>query len=192
MKKLLYILWIFCLPLYCLGQDIPKEHFPKIFGVSFGSSYNIVENVLSSKFGDKSIYSTKTTIQYNNVMYGGSTWEFVYIQFQYNGSLSYMNRIVFTGNETKDVASVKKSRDNIVSVLEGKYNKFKSGIVQNGFKFYYGGPIILKKVIEDDQDESETFEAIDYLIRVDVVKLENGNYCSRINYGPIPFVDEEF
>ena len=192
MKKLLYILWIFCLPLYCLGQDIPKEHFPKIFGVSFGSSYNIVENVLSSKFGDKSIYSTKTTIQYNNVMYGGSTWEFVYIQFQYNGSLSYMNRIVFTGNETKDVASVKKSRDNIVSVLEGKYNKFKSGIDQNGFKFYYGGPIILKKVIEDDQDESETFEAIDYLIRVDVVKLENGNYCSRINYGTIPFVDEEF
>ena len=62
---------------------------------------------------------------------------------------------------------------------------FDSYTDENGFKYYEGGPIIKR-------ERNGKIEEIGRLICIDIIKYDDGKYAARIDYGIIPFVEENF
>lgn len=149
----------------------------EICGAKFGDSYTIVKNILERKFGEPNPWDIdKTYITYRGVSYGGIYFTTIYFYFQYSPTgFSYFNRCIMA-SENKTAKEAISKRDAIKSVLAKKY-KMTEAVDDDGFKYYYGG--------ESPQQD-------DFGFCIDVIKLDDGTYAARLDYGPYQYIDEEF
>lgn len=185
MKRFLAFSSIFAICLLSYGHNIITSNLPVLFGVEFGSSYELAEVRLESKFGKKSIFSDENCIDFMNVSYGGMFWSRICLNFQRGTYRSYLNRIYFVSNATSNISSAKDDRDYFLHKLMQQYGRFDSYTDENGFKYYVGGPIIKR-------ERNGKIEEIGRLICIDIIKYNDGKYAARIDYGIIPFVEESF
>lgn len=183
MKKYLFFVFLVC-SVSSYSHDIVTSLLPKLCGVEFGSSYKYAESVLESKFGKKSILSDETEMYFDGVFYGGFYWQSIRFFFQKGEYRDFLCRVLFIGLKTKDIEDVKSDRDSYYKKLKDSYPNLVPKIDDNGFKFYIGGPDILRNT-------SIGTENLGPLICIDVIKIED-EYCARIDYGIVPFVNENF
>lgn len=193
------LIMFFMMPLFIYGANpIYTGNFPKIFGLEFGCSYERAKSVMESKYGNPDSYFTDTNqITYKSISYGGFFWETVCLRFQYDGYRSYLNRIIFCSNSSKDTKHIIKVRDDIYSVLCQTYpDSFSENKDAQGFKYYYGGPKVyittdIESMIKGVNNENLSPLGIS-LIAIDIVHYHDGSHSARLDYGEIPFEEEKF
>lgn len=174
-RKLFLSLTFLFLALCGFAQD---EVCREICGAKFGDSYTNVKNILERKFGEPNSWDIdKTCITYRGISYGGIYFSTVLFYFQYSpAGFSYFNRCIMA-SENKTAKEAISKRDYIKSVLAKRY-KMTEAVDDGGFKYYHGGT--------SPQQE-------DYFgFCIDVIKLDDGTYAARLDYGPYQYVDEEF
>lgn len=148
----------------------------KICGVEFGDSYNNAERILENKFGEKDyLLSDRTQIVFKNKLYAGIYWNYLGFEFQSDGNKSYFNRCILV-QECKTAAEAIKKRDAIKEKMEDKYDIEKRKD-EDGFLSYRGGM-------------NPTNPFLSGFV-IGIIKLENGDFCSALMYGPYNYVEEE-
>jgi len=168
MKKLL--LFLLLLPTSMYAQT-------SICGVDFGTSYSTAERILENKFGDKVSYmSDKTEIVFRDKMYAGRFWSYLYFIFQSDGVNSFFNRCILA-KTCKTLAEAKEYRDAIKRQMEGKYSIVDFINEKTKLKYYLGGT------------DPTNYNRVGFCI--DIIKLDNGEYSARLDYGPYDYVKEE-
>lgn len=168
MKKLL--LFLLLLPTSLYAQT-------SICGVDFGTSYSTAERILENKFGDKDIlWSDKTQLVFRDKMYAGRLWSYLYFIFQSDGVSSYLNRCILV-IRCKTLAEAKEYRDAIKQQMDAKYPIADFINEKTKLKYYLGGT------------DPTNYNRVGFCI--DIIKLDNGEYSARLDYGPYNYVKEE-
>lgn len=190
---------LFLTPLFIYGGNpIYTGNLPKIFGLEFGCSYERAKSVMKGKYGEPFSYLTnKNEIVYKGIYYGGLFWETVYLNFQYDGYRSYLNRIIFCSTPSSDTNHIISVRENIYKEISSSYPySFVEYKDKRGFKYYCGGPNVYKTTNIESMIKGENNEnliPLDFrLISIDIVHYDDGRHCVRLDYGVLPFVEESF
>ena len=190
---------LFLTPLFIYGGNpIYTGNLPKIFGLEFGCSYERAKSVMEGKYGVAYKNLTdKNQITYKAITYGGFFWESVSLQFQHDGYRSYLNRIIFCSNPSRDIKHIIYVRDELYKALSLTYpNSFLEYKDERDFKYYYGGPFLymttdaLSMIKGKNNENLISLECS--LVCISIVHYDEGDHCARLDYGPIAFVEESF
>lgn len=137
MKKL-----IICITLMFCALQIVAQEMPKVAGVEFGWPYSKCKRILDNKFNgcDDSYQSEKNMLEYRNISFADSFFDYVHFNFQSDGSTTYLSSIYFVSYyDLSDVESAKKQRDQLYKLYSEKYEYRWNGNDENGFKYYVLG-----------------------------------------------------
>lgn len=137
MKKLiLFIIIILC------NLNISAQEMPSVAGVTYGWSYDKCKRVLDNKFngGDNSYQLDKNKLQYRNIPFANSFFDYVDFNFQSDGSTTYLSSVYFVSSyDLSEIESAKKQRDQLYRLYSKKYEYRWDGKDENGFKYYVLG-----------------------------------------------------
>lgn len=198
MKKTILFLFLAVSVISKAANPIYLGNLPKLFGLDFGCSYEYAKTVLNSKYGEPyNLLTSSTEITYKSISYGGFFWDTVSLFFQREGNKSFLNRIIFCSNPSRDIKHIKNIRDDIYNVISTAYqDSFLEYKDEKGFKYYYGGPDIymtteIESVFKGVNNEN-LMPLGSLLITISIVHFDDGDHSAKLDYGTIPFVDEGF
>jgi hypothetical protein len=136
--------------------------------VSFGSSYNVLKNKLSSLYGTPDKTSNKTEINYTRKAVEGFTFDNLTFEVQYDskGKSYFSGAMFFSVYDNVDAAI--KNRDLLAEKMRSKYEIINI-LDDNEYIRYYGG----KSPVDSEQNAFTIF----------IVKTANNAYALCLGYG---------
>lgn len=162
--------------------DIKNNDMPKVCGIPFGSSYGFVEQELTKRFGEKSVYSDRNEIKYFDFHMGNYVFDSAKFCFEYdNDGASYFNYATFHANYSlEEYDKAKDMRNSLYQTLVRKYGLVSMLEDKNGEPMYFCGmhPFIAERSL-----------IILYLVKEQSVGGE-WFYYVILSYGPINFTNE--
>ena len=172
-------------------QQKRQEQVKSIAGLRFGTLKEDAQVFLINKFGTYERPSNNRELAFKNIRYAGVDFSFVMFLFQSDGINSFFNQCVFAIS-TKTLEEALKEQENLKNTLSQKYELFET-------KGEYG-PMYLGGVNPLWDGKVETYFNSTSLISafiVDIIKYPESDYSGnqyavRLNYGPYPYVHEEF
>ncbi|RGN83057.1 hypothetical protein [Segatella copri] len=130
MKKLLFLLYLVCLPIAILAQD-------SVLGINFGNSYSSVKASLENRYGTLSVMEDKGTLRVFDISVGDYIFNMGEFDFQYSGSNSYFYYAEFQKNFSVNAPQQAKNfRENLRLTLSKKYTTGYTWINEQGYQCY--------------------------------------------------------
>lgn len=175
--KQLILLFAILIPITLFSQDMPS-----VAGVEFGSTYESCKITLDNRYngGTSSYQSENNTLCYNNVNFGGESFDYVNFCFQNDGNKTYLYYIEFVSRfNLTDAKYAKDQRDRLFSTFKEKYDFRWKNTDSDGFICYVLG--------HDPQNKENGFVAI----QTEKRKTKGGDekIWTVVSYGPVKFIN---
>ena len=109
--------------MFCALQIVAQE-MPKVAGVEFGWPYSKCKRILDNKFNgcDDSYQLEKNRLEYRNISFAGSNFDYVDFYFEANENATYLSTIRFvSGYDLDDLSSAKLQLEDLRKVYSEKY-----------------------------------------------------------------------
>lgn len=172
MKRMFFVLYLLCLPLYSGAQSI--------LGIPFGSSYQTTKECLESRFGSFKVREDGGKLIVLNPIIGDHEFKAADFFFQRQGQATWLSEVfIQTWFDASDVSTAKYLRDELANVLREKYN-VNEYTNDTGFKCYGFGV--------NPKDDNK------YLGTLGLMKSKGNDGKQRLyltlSYGPIYYINK--
>ena len=118
------------------------QTMPKVAGVTFGQSYENCKSILDQQYnnGQSSYQLTANELEYRDVRFGGSYFDYVDFEFQVVNGTSHLFRIEFVSRfDLSDSKMAKAQRDALLETFKEKYELRWGGLNDDGYAYYVLG-----------------------------------------------------
>lgn len=161
-------------------------------GVNFGDTKKNVKSQLNKRYGTSIETNNNLLLAYNDISYGGLTFDMVIFKFQSDGKKDFLSSCIFVKGAKTDLHA-KNIIKRYYDVLNKSYNLIDEYTDDNGFTGYMCG---VSPLWDGHWHTLENIKDVGSAIITDIIEcpdgIDNYKYYVRIIYGSFDYVNEKF